>query len=259
MTFPRKPPLDQATKWRRAIAFTLALVLVSASSATAERILIPLLITYPTPGDHGAVWDTTLAIWNTSDDYWPSVWPVVGCTYSDELWIAPHATEIDPICTNSGAGAILTVPDAIAEKVRFHLSLFNRASSCLSAGTEIPVVRERQFLSGPSSILGIPGSPDLRRTVRIFNLTPSKPFVFRLRVFLIAEEEPFLDFSATVPAPTPPGLGNLIRLDDGTAFPDMSYGDLKFELTPDDPSLKYWWFASVASIETNSVSVLTPQ
>jgi hypothetical protein len=152
---------------------------------------------------------------------------------------------------------VLSVPDTIAKNVYFQLRLFNRQNSCNPSGTEIPVVRESRFLGGRSVVLDVPGALNLRRTVRVFNLSQGRDLRFRFKAYLVAEEEAFFEFDGAISAPS--GWASVQRFDDGDPFPDMSYGSLKFEITPEDDTVRYWWFVSVADNSTNTVTIITPE
>lgn len=66
-------------------------------------------------------------------------------------------------------GFVLVMAAADADKVTFSNRVFEMTKNARPLGVQIPVVREDQFLSRPSSFLGIPGGHDVRVALRIYD------------------------------------------------------------------------------------------
>jgi hypothetical protein len=244
---------------RTCLALCMTLAIAAAARAHAEYVLAPLMLIDPTPGQGGTSWATDLSIFNASDEEWSNAGPF--CFASGGVEIPAHSVGGGAICTSVGRiGLLFVVPDRIAEKVWFQLKLRERTTDCLSAGIDVPVIRERDMLRGASAVLDVPGDASrFRRTIRIHNIANPGPVSFRLRVF----DRDYLNrpiLETTFEVPKQGTIDGDRRLDEGRELPVLDYpwNNLLFELVPEGSDSRYWWSVSIVDNVTNGVRLFAP-
>lgn len=223
----------------------------------AERILLPIL-TDARNGAGGTVWESQLLVYNDSDEavpFQPSlVAPaVIHPGIVTRLPIYKPRAEYPP-------GVFLFVRKGNADRLRFHLRI-RESSQGQTAGTELPVVREYEFLTGRAAFLDIPVSPEYRSTLRIYGLENEESKPVLVRIFTLHGSDPFAEVTLAL-APTPEGLlrpayGEIVDLT--TAFAVSGTAPLRIEVEPLDPEVRFWGFVSVTHNQNQHVMTITPQ
>lgn len=240
------------------------LALVSALPAAAqfgpefERILIPIT-SVDTPGAFGSLWRTELWCRNDGDE--PA--RVMPLAQSDTAF-PPHTDSQLPIFRASVGfppGLFLYyVLRPAGAKLRFNLRTQDVSREAQTWGTEIPVVRENEFLNGALTLVNIPTDSPFRETLRIYALSDSATVVHIRVVPLrsatpLAEEDIMLrsgDAVGYVPAYAE------ISLND--RYPQLSGGQpVRLEIQAATTDLPLWAFVSVTNNETQQVTTVTPQ
>jgi hypothetical protein len=243
----------------RAIAAVLLTVGLSAS-VWAETVLVPAQF-FQRPGANGAVWSTELAILNTSDQdfgLFPSM-----CSSSGVLVLGARSQHKNVLtCFSEEFGILLTVPDEVASEVFFELRVRD-VNSTTSFGAAIPVVRESHRLHGRTAIADFPNKPAFRKTLRFVNLSKTQALTGRIRAYAVGlydRLQSIGEVGISVPPSSHALFPNGVVMNEATGLPSAPPNQLmEYEFAPDDPSQEYWWWGSVASEETNEVTVSVPQ
>jgi hypothetical protein len=136
------------------------------------RFLIPVF--YNGPGRHGSRWATEVAVRNMNE-------------YRVDLWRDPDALPaLEPRTPHllgfpfAHDGAFVTVPRDAAERVHFNAIVRDVSRPLDSWGSELPVVRDREFRS-EIELLNVPSYPGFRSLLRVYSLG-SYPTAVRVTV-----------------------------------------------------------------------------
>ena len=256
----------------RRTPFVTLLVLASfANSASAEepteRFLVPIAST-PIPGAHGSLWETEL--WYRNDSDVPTavapqvdsdVPPTRGVTLPYFLFENRDRLR----------GLFLHVDARAADGMRFHVRIRDTSRSNESWGTELPVVRERDFFgcaipsaqacSRSLSLLSVPTDVRFRVALRIYEAALEGRGRVRVTIHRNTGDEVLgsaeLDLPvAGVPA-FAPGFAQILSLRD--AFPAIAAAErVRISIEPPTPGARFWAFVSVTNNETQQVTTITP-
>lgn len=219
-----------------------------------ERILLPLFAEQ-TPGAYGSLWATEVWIYNDNDK--PAG---VGNLFP------PDGSNILPKQSRSAVGygpgpaRSITVLADEAPRLHFNLRVRDRSRQAQTAGTEIPVVRESEFLSGKVILLNVPAEERFRQMLRVYQFVGNgqAPGSVRVRFFrignvpdaLVHEETLFLDA---------PGQSPLAYAQSALNPAILDASAVRIEMESLSPSMRYWGFVSVINNETQHVTTITPQ
>lgn len=243
----------------------------AAQDVPYEKILFPVVVPldHPLPGANGARWATDVAVLNRSAEPVAlfGAYTCLMCRAGEPL--APGVTyEYVPV--ESATGTFLFVDRAKSDRVTFGLRVVNRAGD--EAGTDIPVVRERDFRSTGVSLLHVPIGGEQRLLLRIYALHHHPGATVRVRTYeqnigvpgpgtrtadrLIGES-----VHALVPNHIPPfdpeqfpSFLNLSTLPAGTA------ARVRIDVLPESPAdMRLWAFVTQTHNRTQAVTVIAPQ
>lgn len=154
--------------------------------AAFERILLPLL-TPPVRGAFGSEFHTVFDAWNANP---MSIANVYGLESSCFICIVPpippeklidnpvpvlpqssinETPLFGPIIPSGSPGRFIYVPVAEAKDLATSLRVHDVTRAALNLGTEIPVVREREFVTSEVlALINVPIDPRFRNTLRIY-------------------------------------------------------------------------------------------
>lgn len=257
---------------------TLIIACLLSGSAFAQqvpetRFLLPFYRT-SIPGAHGSQWVVENAIYNSGPgDPVVLPWPLLPCPFTCQIGLTVDAGW-SPIffnyMSNLGGAAdalLVSVQAEFAGNVRFQSRIRDVSRESDSAGTEVPVVPEDDFVERPHQLLNIPRLPKFRHTLRIYALPEvSDPEVeiryFRMPadrreaiegIYLLGSERVRLDTYPLTLAP------NMVTLSGIESRPVLA-GIEKFwvEVAPVTPGLRIWAFLSITNDETQQVTLITP-
>ena len=253
-----------------------AFVYSDNSRANWEAVLIPVYIDSATPGANGSLWRTNLWIQYTGTESlliapWPCSLPPGVCAT-----IFPSSTTLLPgqsihnLAANFASfpepGRIIYLNRPDADDAVINLRVVDDSGIAVDAGTEVPLVRERNLLTKPTTLLNVP-LLNTRLLLRIYDLSSSNTS-FHVTVFgqgtnipsdplaeatLTAVAYDSGDFHVT-PAyaeyPIVVNLGPVLLAKDAA---------LRLQITPMTPGSRYWAFVSATNNTTNHVTLVTPQ
>ncbi|MBW3563376.1 MAG: hypothetical protein KY459_01460 [Acidobacteria bacterium] len=164
-------------------------------------------------------------------------------------------------------GELLYLPE-VDDLIHLNLRLFELSRHAQPAGVEIPVIREKDFLTREAVLLAVPVGEELRSTLRVFD-----PVLIRgsaVKVELLDPEGHLVATTTLRPGDHPavpevkgsgfyryPGYDAIYNITD--IFPELRQFDhFHVRLTSLTPGLGYWGFVSVTDNETQHVLLITP-
>jgi hypothetical protein len=160
----------------------VALCAVSAFAqgvAVSRRVLLPIFLDQPVHGAFNSLWTSQLSMMNTA-----ASGDVTIETCGNEICLAfgqenqflhPGETqhvlpEFTPPPSGAVPGRVLNFSffgDATSDPVAFNLRVADTSRNAESAGTEVPVVRDRDFRTATARLLNVPVSANFRITFRL--------------------------------------------------------------------------------------------
>jgi hypothetical protein len=250
---------------------TLA-ILISAKSGDAagpyERILIPVYGAQALPGAFGSLWTSEFIVRNNSDSYIEILQRLSGLCGACPLPPVQPRTTLAYLANvpNPGAGIFLYVPISGMPNISFNARIQDVSRQALTWGTEIPIVHEREAVSGTLYLVNVPADDRFRQTLRIYDFDGRDGAQVMVRVYpnasstLLSESVITLKQGSIDDSPSPgwPAMAQLAFADIAGA-PLVNGTRLRLEITPITPALRIWAFVSVTNNETQHVTTITPQ
>ncbi len=206
-----------------------------------RRILVPLMPA-EVPGINGARWKT-------------------------DTTILTNGVAIEPQLGTLPGGQFIYVAEADEARVQLNSRVWDRARETLTAGSEIPIVREREFTSSTIVLLGIPVAPHYRHTLRVYDFDGRSGARVGIRVYADHETTPRASVTRTLgvfstakatPAQLPVHPG-YVELDPALLAPLDGVSTLRVEIEPLDEGMRLWSFVSVTNNETHHVTTFSHQ
>jgi hypothetical protein len=206
-----------------------------------RRILVPLMPA-EVPGANGARWKTDTSILTSG-------------------------VAIEPQLGTLAGGQFIYVAEADEARVQLNARVWDVAREAQTAGSEIPIVREREFTSSTIVLLGIPVAPHYRHTLRVYDFDGRSGARVGIRVYADSETTPRASVTRTLGVvsndkatsaqlPVHPGY---LELDPGALTPLGGISTLRVEIEPLDEGLRLWSFVSVTNNETHHVTTFSRQ
>lgn len=244
--------------------------------ASFERVLFPVF--FFGPGAQGSLWVTTALAFNDGtapvemanplfegDPVCPAV---CGCSARKDL----QPRETNAICSGFAypGGIILYAPRTAADDLEYNLRIRDVSRSTESAGTEVPVVRERDLRSGRIVLLNVLAEQRFRTTLRVYDVQGRDGVQVRMQIYRSdSPDGALVDRVVTLSQP----IRDII-FDPFPSFPAYAYvpdpvlevpvasptsGPYRIELTALAPLDRFWAFVSITNNDTQQVTVVTPQ
>lgn len=234
-----------------------------------EKVLIP--VTFNGPGARGSQWRTTVAVTNFGNVAVDVPEPVFGdslqgCSIT-RAGIEGQTTS-EPCLPDHPSGLMIYPRKRLADDLKFGARISDTSRSDDNAGTEIPIVREREFRYDRIVLVDVPIDARYRTSLRVYNPDQYLGLPVRVR-FLHAMDPKIVLAETTIPLTAQQEAGSFPRrpaflfIDDLAArFPRLAgEGHVQVELIP-SPELgraRIWAMASVTNNETQLVTTVTPQ
>jgi hypothetical protein len=254
----------------RVLAFFLAatLALPGALPLRAdELVLVP--IWYNGRGAEGSNWTTHFSAFNGGSGYTepadsgilPCQWLANPCPrgfFQDKMIVYPAVQSLS-------GGFLMAVPNA--SQLHFSLRVFEESAWRDDLGVDIPVVREHDFRSGNVQLMDVPRSDIelFRYTLRVYGIGVAGNAAVRLNGYVtMADGTPDLVMTRDVRLERiRHGLGHYY-LEDTTFVRDLVFavgemGQIRVEIEPRTPNLRWWALASSTNKRTQDVTIVTPQ
>lgn len=261
------------------LALLLSLILAVTAFADTNpytRVLVPIYLEHPVSGAFGSVWTTQFSVHNG------------GTTESDIEWCSPRADTVClaflpgdaalfpgetqhtlpaflPLPTGATPGRVLYLLPADDSNVAFNLRVADTSRSAENAGAEIPVVREKDFLTSTARLLNVPVDTGFRFTLRLYSLE-SSPANYAIRLYDENTNALVATFTKHI-VPPPTGL---LQFEPGyVEINGDSIGHsaaivprttaLRIEVEPLTQGSAFWAFVAVTNNDTQQLTVVTPQ
>src|SRR5712691_1594042 len=237
-------------------------------SDDCERVLLPIF-TPPTKGAFGSEFRTTLSLWNRGT----ASLRIEGLAQPCQILCPPLPPIIDIPPRGAGdssssysytgePGTLLYMRHADATNLAALLRVQDVSRAALTWGTEIPIVRDRDFFTDLLPLLNVPSDERFRLTLRVYGAT-SEPSAVRVRIVdtfstgttlsdFVLNLLPGHDiyhpaYAALSSFPTAP------RVPNSPTTPTM-----RVEIEPVTPGQRFWAFLSVTNNETQHITIVTP-
>lgn len=258
----------------------LLLPLAAAAQTTAvphmTRVLVPLYYEQPLHGALGSVWTTQFSVYNSSSRAVQMGWCSVlndneACVVPGTLdsQIAAGATastlpNFSPAFNNAVPGRQLNFVTDSDDQLSFGLRVADTSRGGFTAGTQIPVVRERDYFQGTVRMPNVPIDSRFRLTLRVYEMgLPASDVTIRVfdqqtnallgsnSFHLVAAQTGAFRFE-----PAYLQLGDLTSIvPASTTLPSI----VRIELEPTTKDARFWSFISITNNETQQLTVITPQ
>lgn len=262
--------------------FILVFILVFATTgiiaqevpdpASMERLLIPLALDPGVPGAFQSFWVTELWLRNGGDRSIivfrrdPSLCMLPICPIVPT--VPPRTDVMIPLdrLERDLPAAFLYVERTAVEEVAATLHVRDVTRQELSYGTELPIIREHELLTGQATLLAVPTDPRFRLTLRVYDVDKREADV-RVRVLPMFPSSQPLVADARLPYITRHDLDTaryatypgFASIDLHNKFPEIiGKGLMRVEVIPNSPDTKFWAFISITNNETQQVTTITP-
>jgi hypothetical protein len=153
------------------------------------------------------------------------------------------------------------------KNVQLNSRVWDTARATLTAGSEIPAVREEDFRSTTLALLGIPVAPHYRHTLRVYDFDGRGGARVAIRVYANDETEPRANVERTLTLQTGekvtdaalPLVPAYLQLDPATLGSVAGASTIRIEVEPLDPGVRLWSFVSVTNNQTHHVTTFSAQ
>lgn len=255
-------------------AFTFA----AAANPGYEALLLPVYLDGTVTGANGSRWKTEfwirnygsapvlLAPWDCpAGEVCPAVFPLTR-TLSPGETIRNLPAFFRPPTVNTGR--LLYVPEDGADQVATSLRLAEESRAALDAGTEIPVVREEDFLTSTAYLTSVPLNGSFRLMLRVFEMAQTEAR-FHVRIY-----EQFEGLGAQLPlreielvATTTetgqfrlaPAYGQYADIGTLLLNPVPRPALLRIEVEPLTRGSIFWPLITITNNDTQRTTLVTPQ
>lgn len=263
---------------KRILLLCLLLPVAAAAQTVPHytRVLVPLYFDKPVNGALGSVWTTQFSVYNSGSAPvqlgWCSVLSdneacVTPGTADSQIAAGATSTTLPaftPAFNNAVPGRQLNFETVSDDQLSFGLRVADTSRGGLNAGTQIPVVRERDYFQGTVRMPNVPIDSRFRLTLRVYEMGLTASAV-TVRVFdqqtnaLLGSHEFQLTAPTTGAFRFEPAYLQLADLSSivPTATPLPSI--VRVELEPSSKEARYWAFISITNNETQQLTVITPQ
>lgn len=228
-----------------------------------EPVLLPVAINGA--GAFGSQWTTELTARNDND------FPFTTLTIFDYPCMPACDSRLHAHTTrllrdrNVPSGYLFYVSRQGAPKDSFDILIRDLSRQAEALGTEVPVVREKDFFDRPFTILNVPTDARYRVALRLYRIDGETALRLRIRTLdalegygPVAEEPPLVDQIVPLTAAnltlTSAYIGDLL-----TSFPQLAgRGPLRIEIDGTSKQRTSWAFVSVTNNTTQHVTVIAP-
>lgn len=232
-----------------------------------EHVLIPVAIEQ-TQGAYGTIWQSQLIVSNASDEQIAFAWgqPFCNLPGCGVLYIEPHEVRLqfgEGVPTNPGL--LYVVEKGHSSAIQFSVRVWDTSRETSDYGTFMPVVRERDFETGPIELLNVPTDDNYRVTLRVYEPAPTNQHAVRVQVLGLQDGTELGEAIVNLRDGTDPSEPYAFRPSFGQiadvvgTFPAIrNTGPVRVRIEPLG-DFQYWAFITVTSNDTQHVSVIAPQ
>jgi hypothetical protein len=230
--------------------------------AFVEPVLVPVAISGA--GAFGSQWTTEVTARNESDFPFPTLTIFDNrCQPSCDIRMPPHTTRlVRPDIPN---GNLFFISRESSPKIFFKVLVRDLSRQAEALGTEVPVVREKDFFDRPFTLLNVPNDSRYRVALRLYRIDGGMTLRVRIRKLEAVEgfgpeaDEPLLVDVSVALQPQTLGLASRFVGDLLTTFPQLAgKGPLRIEIDETSAQRATWAFVSVTNNVTQHVTVISP-
>lgn len=236
----------------------IAVVLAAAPLfAQNERILLPVF-TPPVFGSFGSEFHTDLRIMNntggtvTIEGLQGNC--VVVCPIPSQSFELGSGQEAEPndFVLSGNPGRFIFVNEMDIDSLSMNLRVHDVSRSALNFGTEMPIVREREFKLNRITLLGVPTDARFRNTLRVYSTDPTALLV------TVGNRAPVAMGTARGSDPFEPAYASFgdFPVDAGTVRVTITVDPIVTLLPVEIP---IWAFMTVTNNDTQAITTITPQ
>lgn len=244
-----------------------------------EKVLFPVF--FFGPGAHGSQWATSISVYNAGQSDVTTLNPLFfgnpvclgACGCGAETRIGPGET--GEVCGQFAdpAGLIFYAPKVAAFDLHYHSVAFDTSRATENAGTEIPVVREREFRRDAIVLPNLPLDDKFRLGLRVYNPDQHDGAQVKMQVLSAESNDVYGERTFTLdypiqtilpdPWPNRPAYINIGNLDAivreilGSSVDSVPRFHIK--ITPVTPGIRFWAFATITNNETQLITTVSPQ
>lgn len=257
----------------------LFILLLGASAAAAQptnvRVLLPVFTTRPIPGAYGSLWQSQFVMHNGTSNLTYDIMicpPGVGCPAigGAEQELVPGETQVGlptlyrPLPANPVAGTIvyLVSPKVgdLGDNLAFNLRIVDLSRSATAAGTEIPVVRDRDLYRSTIHLLNVPTDARFRLALRVFEMNLDRG-QFAIRIFDQTTNAQLATRTITTVLSVPPGeftpgFAEITDLLGDIAAPPSQ---IRIDIEPLTSGVAAWAYVSITNNDSQQITLITPQ
>jgi hypothetical protein len=249
---------------------------LSGSESPYERVLLPIYFPGVVYGTSGTQWATDLSIHSGGAnpvsianrvcgpaEICPPVFPL---TYTLEGGKSLHNPQVFFPYQRDNSSLVLYVSKNGADDVSLGLRVADVSRNALNGGTDLPVIRENEFLTRNAQLHNVPlDNRTFRILLRVYDLTYSEA-TFGVRIYPVSEDPAPAIYGTTLTAKT--STAGSFRAE--AAYAELDITQLlylrlawpetaRIEIDPMTPGSRYWAFVSLTNNETQLVTLVTPQ
>lgn len=162
-------------------------------------------------------------------------------------------------------GALAWVTAEKENYVHLAVRLLEVTRRAQPTGVNLPIVREGEFLTEPTTLLGIAAGPEIRSTLRVYDPRAARNGRVLVQILddeanVIATRELTLDYPGYEENPAHPWKpGSTSITDLTTSFPELTGLTLfHVRIIPLTAGMEYWAFVSITDNESQHVLLVTP-
>jgi hypothetical protein len=242
-------------------------------------LLLPVAI-FETPGAAGARWRSDVSYFVTGNEP-VSLFPFfIECRVTclpDPPFGYPSDAGITTVVQGGlrpieQPGRLFYTEKENVKSIFWSLNIRDTARALENAGTELPVITEKDLHSKAMQLISIPTNPQFRLLLRIYDPSAGTGTRATIRIYNSdgMRPEPLIGqmmVDLAVPAdntatplglPISPGYSQIPL--NGELFPGLSSASrIRVEVTPNDPARPLWAFVSITNNLTNLITTVTPQ
>ena len=250
----------------------------SRTSPGYTALLLPVYLDGTVPGAAGSQWRTEfwirnngtqtafLAPWDCpAGQVCPAVFPLTRTLTPGETLRNLPAFFRPP---TQNPGRMLYVNDAGEPSVSTSLRLWDESRSALDAGTEIPVVRQEDFLTSTAHLMSVPRNGAFRLMLRIYEMAQTEAR-FHVRIYEQLEgvnaQLPVRELTLVATTTETgtfrlaPAYAQAQELETLMQLPAPRPAYLRVEVVPQTPGSVFWTFIAATNNDTQRTTLVTPQ
>jgi hypothetical protein len=251
--------------WPRIWVGVVVAAFVAAPLFAAELVLVPLW--YQGPGSQGSFWTTHLSVYNTGNYVEPYDRGMLPCQWLLDpcprgFW--RHKMLVYEAPQSASGGFVMAVEHP--ENLAYTLRVFEQGAQFEDLGVDVPVVRERDLKYGAVQLMNVPASdPEaFRYLLRVYGVGSAPFAVVRVNGYLnmVDGSSDLVVTKELKLTQIRHGLGHYYAEDTDLVRQLIQYtggmGQLRIEIEPMSPNLRWWGMLSATNNRTNDVTIVTP-